>query len=220
MLVSDGFLLAWVLAELRHAGLDDTTEDRLDARRAIALFPGAVLASGLAMPSRYMATFVWLGSGYLPTSVSATSVGDYVRWQLGWGLTDLQAAALVSVGLAGAVAWSRGTMWGAIAGYQRLLAAEGGHLIAVVALASAASGLASAAAYAVVLLLPVQTWVLGAADAYAHFATLPIGLWSLAAFIELAQRMLPTATPVRPISRSAPIVDLHPEREPSIQQEG
>lgn len=219
MVVSDGFLLAWVLAELRNAGLDDVTEDRLDSRGAIALFPAAALAAGLALPARYMATFVWLGSGYLPTSASASPVGNFVRWQLGWGLTDLQAAALVGVGLAGAVAWSRGTMWGAIAGYLRLLTAEGGHLVAVVATAGLASGLASAAAYAVVLLLPVQTWVLGAADAYAHFATLPIGLWSLAAFIELAQRSLPTATPVRPVSRSLP-VNLHPEREPSIQREG
>jgi hypothetical protein len=142
-----------------------------------------------------------------------------VRWQLGWGLTDLQAAALAAVGLVGAVAWSRGTARGAVAGYLRLLSAEGGHLVAAVAMAGVASGLASAVAYAVVLLLPVQSWVLGAADSYAHFATLPIGLWALAAFIELAQRSLPTAAPVRPMSRNAP-VDLHPEREPSIQQGG
>jgi hypothetical protein len=218
MVVSDGFLLAWVLAELRGAGLDNASEDRLDARQAIALMPAAALACMLALPARYLATFVWLGSGYLPTSASATAVGDYVRWQLGWGVTDLQAAALVLAGLAGAVAWSRGTVHGALAGYLRLLTSEGGHLVAVVALACAASGLVSAAAYAVVLLLPVQSWVLGAADSYAHFATLPIGLWALAAFVELAQRSLPTAVLSRPISRSAP-VDLHPEREPSIQEE-
>ena len=116
-----------------------------------------------------------------------------MRWQLGWGLTDVQAASLVGIGLAGAVAWSRGTIRGAIAGYLRLLAAEGGHLVAAVAMAGVASGLASAAAYAIVLLLPAQTWVLGAADSYAHFATLPIGLWALAAFIELAERSLPIA---------------------------
>ncbi len=219
MVVSDGYLLAWVLTELRNAGLDDTGEDRLDARQPIALFPGAALACVLALPARYLATFVWLGSGYLPTSASASPVGDYVRWQLGWGLTDVQAAALIGVGLAGAVAWSRGTMRGAVAGYLRLLAAEGGHLVAVVALASVASGLASAAAYAVILLLPAQSWVLGAADSYAHFATLPIGLWTLAAFIELSQRSLPIAALVQPISRTAP-VDLNPEREASIQHEG
>ena len=40
------------------------------------------------------------------------AVGDYFRWQLGWGLTDLQAASLVGLGLVGAVAWSRGTIRG------------------------------------------------------------------------------------------------------------
>ena len=159
-------------------------------RRSLSC-PRAALACALALPARYVATFVLLGQAYLRTSASATSVGDYVRWQLGWGLTDLQAASLVGIGLAGAVAWSRGTIRGAIAGYGRLLTAEGGHLVAAVAMACVGSGLVAAAAYAVVLLLPVQTWVLGAADSYAHFATLPIGLWALAAFIELAERSLP-----------------------------
>ena len=126
MVVSDGFLLAWVLTELRNAGLDDAGEDRLDARQAIALFPGAAPACVLAMPARYMATFVWLGSGYLPTSASASAIGDYVRWQLGWGLTDLQAAALAAVGLAGAVAWSRGTVRGHSRGLPAVLGHRGG----------------------------------------------------------------------------------------------
>ncbi len=65
-------------------------------------------------------------------------------------------------------------------------------------------GLLAAAAYAVVLLLPVQSWVLAAADSYAHFATLPVGLWTLAALIELAERSLPVASLARPISRRAP----------------
>jgi hypothetical protein len=204
MVVSDGVLLAWLLTELRNAGFDDTGGDRLDTRQAIALMPAAAMACAIALPARYIAAFVLLGQAYLRTSASATSVGDYVRWQLGWGLTDLQAAALAGIGLAGAVAWSRGTIRGAIAGYGRLLAAEGGHLVAVVAIAGLGSGLVAAAAYAVVLLLPVQTWVLGAADSYAHFATLPIGLWTLAAFIELAERALPIASLVRPTTRRTP----------------
>ena len=119
---------------------------------------------------------------------------DYFRWQLGWGLTDLQAVSLAGLGLVGAVAWTRGTIKGAIAGFRRVLAAEGGHLVAVAAMAAVATGVGAAAAYAVVLLLPVQSWVLAAADGYAHFATLPVGLWTLAALIELAQRSLPVAS--------------------------
>jgi hypothetical protein len=203
MVISDGFLLAWLLTELRNAGLDDTGEDRLDPRQAIALMPGAALACALALPARYVAALLLLGSLHMPTSVYATSLGRYIRWQLGWGLTDLQAGALVVVGLAGAVAWSRGTLRGSIAGYQRLLAAEGGHLIAALVLAGVAACSLAAAAYALVLLLPAQSWVLAAADSYAHFATLPVGLWLLAALIELAERSLPTARLARSPAQSA-----------------
>jgi hypothetical protein len=140
---------------------------------------------------------------HLPTSVSATQFGRYIRWQLGWGLTDLQAAALVFVGMAGAVAWSQGTFRGALRGYLRLLAAEGGRVIAAIAMAAVAAAVMTAAAYAVVLLLPVQTWVLAAADSYAHFVSLPVGLWLLAAFIELAERSLPSASIARSVTRES-----------------
>jgi hypothetical protein len=213
MVIADGVLLAWLLIELRNAGLDDSVEDRLDTRRAIALMPGASLACFLVLPARYVATFVWLGSGYMPTSASATALGSYFRWQLGWGLTDLQAVGLAGMGVVGAVAWSRGTIGGAFAGYRRLLAAEGGHLVAAVAMAGVATGLGAAAAYAVVLLLPVQSWVLAAADSYAHFVTLPVGLWTLAAIIELAQRSLPIASLAQSASRNTPTeIDPDPDR--------
>ncbi len=47
MVICDGFLLAWLVVELRNAGFDDTGEDRLDARQAIALMPAAVLVCAL-----------------------------------------------------------------------------------------------------------------------------------------------------------------------------
>jgi hypothetical protein len=203
MLISDGVLLAWVLSELRNSGFDQRGEDRLSARQAIVLMPGAALACALALPGRYVATTVWLTHLHLPTSVSATQVGRYIRWQLGWGLTDLQAAALVFVGMAGAVAWSQGTFRGAVRGYLRLLSAEGGRLVSAIAMAGVAAAVLTAAAYAVVLLLPVQTWVLAAADSYAHFASLPVGLWLLAAFIDLAERSLPSASIARSITRDS-----------------
>jgi hypothetical protein len=194
MLIADGFLLAWILTELRNSSLDHTGDDRLDPLQAAALMPAAALACALALPARYVATFIWLTWMNLPMWVSATPLGSYFRWQLAWGLTDLQAAALVTVGLVGSVAWGRGTIRGSIAGYQRMLAAEGGHLVVALAMAGLAACVLSAAAYAVVLLLPSQSWVLAAADSYAHFATLPVGLWTLAALIELGERSLPTAS--------------------------
>jgi hypothetical protein len=201
MLVCDGFLLAWVVVELRNAGFDDTGEDHLDSRQAIALMPAATLVCAFALPARYIATMVLLASSYLPTSATNTSLGNYVRWQLGWGLTDVQVMALIGFGLAGAVAWGRGSIRGAFEGYGRLLEFEGGHVVAVAAIAGLASGFLAAAAYAVVLLMPAQSWVLAAADSYAHFATLPVGLWTLAALIELAEGSLPTASLVRSSGR-------------------
>ena len=169
MMICDGFLLAWALTELRNAGLDISGDDRIDIRQAFALMPASILACVLALPSRYVATFVFLTSAYFPTWLHATSLGRYVRWQLGWGLTDLQAAGLAMVGLAGAVAWSRGTIRGSLAGFRRLLAAHGGHLIIVLAMAATAGSLLAGSVYSILLLLPSQGWVLGAADAYAHY---------------------------------------------------
>ncbi len=219
MLIADGFLLAWLLTELRNAGLDNSSDDRLDPRQAVALMPAAALACALAVPARYMATFVWLTWRNLPTSVNSTSLGSYFRWQLRWGLTDLQSAALVVVGLVGAVAWSRGTFRGAIAGYQRMLTAEAGHLIAALAMAFVAAGSVSAAAYSVVLLLPVQSWVLAAADSYAHFATLPVGLWTLAALIELGQRSLPFATVAQPDTVERGLAQTIADSEASVRDD-
>jgi hypothetical protein len=102
-----------------------------------------------------------------------------------------------------------------MAGYGRLLAFEGGHVVALAAIAGFASGLLAASAYAVVLLLPAQSWVLAAADSYAHFATLPVGLCALAALIELAERSLPTATLFRSSTRrTAAVTDAQSDRSP------
>ena len=117
-----------------------------------------------------------------------------MRWQLGWGLTDLQAAALALIGFAGAVAWSRGTIWGSVVGFRRLLTYHAGHMVVVLAMACAATAFLAGSVYALLLLLPSQSWVLSAADAYSHYVTLPIGLWTLAAVITLAERSLPTAS--------------------------
>ena len=120
------------------------------------------------------------------------------------------------VGLIGVVAWSRGDVGGFSAGYQRLLKAEAGHLIATLAMAGVAAAMLAGSAYAVVLLMPAQTWVLAAADSYSHFATLPIGLWTLAALIELTERSLPTAARAESHT-SGRIRQSHPAIEQTIQ---
>jgi len=144
-----------------------------------------------------VATLVFLALQHLPTSVGATALGRYIRWQLGWGLVDLQGASLVVLGSVGVVAWSRGSIGDALWGFKRLLEDQAGHLIVALAMAAAAACLLAGLIYPLVLLLPPAGWVLPAADSYAHYVTLPVGLWTLAALIELAERSLPVADPTR-----------------------
>jgi hypothetical protein len=194
MIICDGFLLAWVLAELRRAGFDDAGEDRFHPAHALELMPAACLGCALALPARYVGTLVFLVLRHLPTSIGTTSVGRYIRWQFGWGLIDLQGASLVVLGLVGVVAWSCGSPREVLAGLKRLLQSQGGHLTVAIGMAGVAACALAGLGYSVVLLLPPAGWVLPAADSYAHYATLPIGLWTLAALIELAQRSLPMAS--------------------------
>jgi hypothetical protein len=193
MLVLDGVLLAWVLVELRNASLGDRGNDEFDIEQPLGLMPAAALACLAALPSRYIATAVMLGSLYLPGTAGASPLIKYVRWELNWGVADFQAAALLTVGMAGAVAWGRGSLFGAVRGYLRLLRAEGGRLVAVLIVAGLAAGGSSGLSYLLVLALPAQNWVLAAADAYAHYASLPVGFVALAAMVELGERALPVA---------------------------
>ena len=195
MAMADGVLVAWVLVELRNAGLGDEDE-ALDVCGVTLVIPAAILGCVLAFPARYMAAGTFLILDYLMGFVAAgTPLATYLGWQLGWGLIDFQAGGLVFVGLLGAAAWSRGTPGDALRGYGRLLRDEGGHLLAALVLAGLAAGPLSAASYFLVLSMPASTWVLAAADSYAHYATLPIGLVLLAALIELGERSLPLAVP-------------------------
>ncbi len=66
MVICDGFLLAWVLTELRNAGLDTTGEDRLDIREAIALMPASALACVLALPCSLSGDLRLAERGLLP----------------------------------------------------------------------------------------------------------------------------------------------------------
>ncbi len=194
MALADGVLVAWVLVELRNAGLGDLERDSFDVVGVTLLIPSAALACVLAYPARYIGTAAWLSLVNLPASyATGTWLGSYLSWQLGWGLVYLQGAAVVVAGLFGAVAWSRGTLLDTLKGYLRLLASEGGHLVAALAAGGLVAGALSTAAYVIVLSLPTSTWALNAADSYAHYATLPVGLILMAALIELGERSLPLA---------------------------
>jgi hypothetical protein len=190
------------VVELRNSGLGETDDgDALDPLSVAIAIPPAILACVLAFPSRYLASGLWMMVKYehLPaTVVTDPGVASFLRWQLGWGLIILQAVALLFAGLFGTVAWSRGTSGDALKGYFRLLKAEGGHLVAALAVGGAAAGAISALAYLLVLSLPASTWGLSAADSYAHYGTIPIGLILTAALIELGERSLPLATLANP----------------------
>ncbi len=210
MVVSDAAMLAWILVELRNVSLGDGGNDTLDPLAVVGLMPGAILACLLAVPGRYLVTAILLGHFFMPSTIGGTALGALFRWQLSWGLADVQGAALTTLGLAGAVAWSRGTASSAVRSYFRLLAALGGHLVVLVALAGLAAGGGAALAYLLVLSLPASPWVLAAADGYAHYATLPVGLLLLAALVELGERALPAATLTGAAAGSAPLLAHEP----------
>ena len=194
MALCDGVLLGWVIVELRDAGADDSGAFGLDPHAALGLLPGSILACVAALPARYLASAVLLASYSLPGTATTSAVGSYVRWQLGRGIADVQGAALLTAGLAGAVAWGGVSPGSACRGYGRLLQAQGGRLAATLALGGTAAGVVSALAYVITLSMPASTWLLNAADSYAHYLSLPVGLWLLAALIELGERSLPEAT--------------------------
>jgi hypothetical protein len=184
MLIADGLLLAWVLVELRAADPGAVGADRVDVLGVLAMTPGAMLACLASLPARYLATGAWLAL-YDVQSLAATGLPVFVN---GWGLVVAQAAALPLGGLAGSAAWSRGSVRATVTGTVRMARAEGGRLVAAMALAGLVCGGFSALSYLLVLALPAQPWVLSAADSYAHYATLPIGLMLLSALVELGGR--------------------------------
>ena len=203
--ITDGVVLAWVLVEIRNAGLTDEAAESVDFGGLIALLPATILACVLAMPARYLATGVALALPYLPTP-STNALGQlvpvssfwtasltYVRWQLGPGLVVLQAAGLTTLSLVAASAWSRGSLQSALTGAWRVHKREGGRLVALLAIVGLMAAALAFVAYFVVLAIPSQPWVLQAADAYAHYATLPVGLLLTAALVELGRRALPQA---------------------------
>ena len=193
MVLADGLLLAWVLAELRGANVPEG--GALDVRGAIALVPATTLGCLVALPARYVAASVWLAWPYLPAWAARPLLATFLR---GWGLVVLQGVAISTVGLAGAAAWSRGTPGSTLWGYGRMLRANGGRLVALLAGAGVAAGCLSALAYAVLLSLPSQAWILAAADSYAHYATLPVGLVMVSALVELGRRAVPVVKPSSP----------------------
>jgi hypothetical protein len=187
MALSDGLLLAWIVVELRRAATGDDGGQGLDMISALPLVPAAAVACLLTLPARYVATADFLLLQNIPSLKSWMLIRMFLK---GWGLVGLQGGAILFAGIASAVAWRGKTIRGALMGYGRILRVEGGHLTAALALGGLASGAAAAAAYFVVLALPVQSWVLAAADSYAHYATLPINVLLLAGLIELGARAL------------------------------
>jgi len=188
-LVADALLLAWLVVELRDAGIGIPSE-KIDARGSVALLPAAMVACLGILPARYALSGTWLLLQHAPSAGGFSAIASVVH---GWGLVNLQAAAVVTMGMAGVVAWGSGRVLEVFGDYFGLVRAEGGHLAALLALGGVIAGAGVAVVYALMLSLPAQPWVLSAADSYAHYFTLLVGLVGLSALVELGSRALPEA---------------------------
>ncbi len=194
MAMADGLVLACILAELRRGGLSlgDDHARIVDARAAVGIWPLAVASCLLALPSRYVATTGWLLLPYAPGPRASQALSVLLR---GEGLIWLQGALMAFAAVMIAIAAWRDTPRRFVARGLHLLRLQGGRLVAWMAVCTAAAGLALGAAYAVLLAMPGQPWLLSAADSYAHYATLAIGLACLAGLVELGGQARPEASP-------------------------
>lgn len=181
-LISDGVIAAWVFAELAARGRAGEVEPP-DPRRVLGGVPSSMVACLLALPARYVGLFSIL---LLNHSMPARLDGFLTGLLRGWGLVYLQGASLPMMGVVAALAMG-GPLRGAVGRSWRLMGREGGHLVAWVAMCGVGAGLATWCAYALLLSLPAQPWVLPTADAYAHYVSLPFGLVLVSGLIGLAE---------------------------------
>ena len=199
--LSSGILVAWVLVELRNAGLGETDADHLDPLSVSLILPLCAIACLLIFPGYYQGMTFWMivKYEYLPKWITdIPRVARFLRWELGWGLVTFQTLAFLFMGLLGVLPWCRRGFGDALAKYVRLLRQEGGRLTAAVAFAGLAAGLVSALATFVILSLPASSWTLAASDSYAHYGTMLVGLVLTSALVELGERSLPTANLCEP----------------------
>lgn len=215
MLVADGFLLAWVLVELRDAGLAGPDGAPADPGGVALLLPAAVACCFLMLPGRAVGTAIWQWQappkpapedvGYsvtypgmaapAPASLVAPKVPppliateDLLR-----GLVAAQGVGVVFCGLLGAAAWGRGGIFGLFPNYWRLLKGQGGRLVALAVAAGAGAGALAWLANWAMLSLPPHPWTLFAADAYSRYGAAAVALAFAAGAIELGSRVLPRA---------------------------
>ncbi len=193
LVLADGLILSWILVEMRNASLGDVGNEVVDADGIVQLYPVSCFACALALPGRYLSTFAWLLLDTAQTYIPGSWLTSLLRWEIIQGVMYQQGFAFLTVGVAGAAAWTRGSPWAGLVGYSRLIKAEGGRLVATLLSAAVVAGSLAGLVYSIVLELPTQSWVLAAADSYAHYATLPVGVLTLAALVELGERTLPSA---------------------------
>jgi hypothetical protein len=213
MLVADGLLLAWVLVELRDAGLAGPDGAPSDLGGVALLLPASVACCFLLLPGRAVGTAIWQWQAP-PKPVAAEETGYTVyppatglpaptapkpapplisAEDLLCGLVASQGASVIFCGLLGVAAWGRGGILGLLPNYWRLLRGQGGRLVALAIAAGGAAGILAWLANRAMLSLPPHPWTLFAADAYSHYGSVAVALVFAAGVVELGSRILPRA---------------------------
>ena len=198
MVLADAVLVAWVLVELRNAGLGDQEGETLDVIGVSLVVPAAARgASWRSRPGTWRRRSGWSWPTTCRRACRPIPGVAYLRWQPAGGWSTSRRRRWRPSGCSGRWPGAGGrpaTPWGAIPDAR---GPRGGTWSPRWRRAGWPRGASRRLAYLLVLSLPASTWELAAADSYAHYGTLPVGLILLAALVELGERSLPMAAPAR-----------------------
>jgi len=186
LLMSDGLLLSWLLAEYGRAAREHFDWQADDTAAFVRGWPGAMLVCGLMNPGRY---------AVLLLAMWETQFRQPLRWPVTrWGPILWAAAIAQVIGLAwfalpAVLAVSRREgLKQKLAAFLLLFRRAGGQVVGLTALAVLLNVLVLWPFYWLFAFMQPETWSLIGAASYGHYATLLLGVVMLGGTTQLAAR--------------------------------
>jgi hypothetical protein len=186
LLMSDGLLLSWLLAEYGRAvrGHFDWQPD--DTAAFVRGWPGAMLVCGLMNPGRYavLLTALWETQFRQPLRWPASRWGPIL-----WAAAIAQVIGLACFALPAVLAvCRRGGLRTKLAAWLMLFRRAGGQIVGLTALAVVLNVLVLWPFYWLFAFMQPETWSLIGAASYGHYVTLLLGIVVLGGTTQLAAR--------------------------------